>query len=316
VKRLLLLTLAAAVLLSLSGVAIAAGRLVAGAPSHHGCRTGSCPAHHTGRTGPATASITAHGVRLRLTMPRHAYPHDALVPATIRLTNLTRRAVTSFSCLSDSYGAQVINPAQNSGSEGFGLYPELLPAPGAPWFGCAGGPFVPAKDRLHIGPRQTQTRVMDIVLRSDWVQGWAALRFGMSQLPPAEIVTPVIHLGAARAPAPRLRFLTRRGIHVRVVPASRGPVLFSEFARCKGGKKWNVSATYSRWYRARGRVLRPFSPATCKTVTEWYLFVGQEGRPIAQLYYCTLGDQCTYGYLAVRYFCKGGRTCVWRPSTK
>jgi hypothetical protein len=63
-------------------------------------------------------------------------------------------------------------------------------------------------------------------------------------------------------------------------------------------------------------VIRPFNTAVCGTVTDWYLFVGQAGRPIAQLYYCTLGSQCAYGYLARRYYCKDGRICTWFEATK
>jgi hypothetical protein len=304
------------ILVLLLGTTVA-NRVGAGTASTAGCRSGPCVTHQTGVGRPVSVSTRKHGVLLRLSLAGNAYPRNALVTATVHLTNLTRTAFSSPNCPVDSFGAEVINQSTSQISEGYSLYPHLLPPPGAPWSDClTGALYWEPKYTFHLDPDRTTVRVMHLVLRSSNVRAWAALRVSNSQSKPTLVETPVIHLKTTALPGPRLRFLAAPRLGARITPVTSGPAFYSEYAQCRTGNMYNASAARSEWSRIAGNVIRPFKAGACGTVTEWYLFIGQQGRPIAQLYYCTLGQQCTYGYLAQRYYCKGGRICTWFDATK
>lgn len=109
----------------------------------------------------ASANVTTHGVRLVLELPGTAYPPNALVLATIHLTNLTKRDISTADCLSSSLSAEVVR------QDGLAVYPPLLPPPGAPWTACIGSIAQPrALNVLHVLPGQTVTRMAYVVLRA------------------------------------------------------------------------------------------------------------------------------------------------------
>lgn len=94
----------------------------------------AAPERRTPASGPTTVAITKGQIHLSLQLENTAYPRNALVLATVRLTNHTRHPISTWDCLRSSLGAEVSSP---DGMVTY--YPPLLPPPGAPWYGCPGG---------------------------------------------------------------------------------------------------------------------------------------------------------------------------------
>ncbi len=243
----------------------------------------------------ASVAVTSGGVRLSLGLPRTAYPHNALVLATVRLTNLTGRPINTWDCLRSSLGAEVSSP----GTVGV-AYPPLLSPPGAPWSDCPGemGMGGMAQRQMTAIPvGQTLTRMTYVVLRDFTVRGWAQLMVKPAQMKPTLIQTPQMFIRDRRLPGPSVQVRMGSPISARVTPVpGAGPILYSEYASCYGktpNDPFAVSATLSQWSRAPGTVLYPFHSG-CPSLAEWMIFVAQPGRPIARAYYCARHDRCAY----------------------
>lgn len=246
-------------------------------------------------SGVTTAATTPGGIRLSLQLGSTAYPRDALVLATVSLTNHTGRTISTWDCLGSSLGAEVPGPGGVATS-----YPPLLPPPGAPWFGCpgdAGMGRMAQRQMTEIPPGQTLPYLTYVVLRTLAVRGWAQLMVRAGQMKPTLIETPPIRIRETPAPGPAVRIRMGLPISARVTPVpGAGPILYSEYASCSGKTPHDpfaVSATYSQWSRAPSTVLHPFNQP-CGSLAEWMVFVAQAGRPIAHAYYCAQHDRCAY----------------------
>ncbi|GAC1529690.1 MAG: hypothetical protein NVS2B16_36940 [Chloroflexota bacterium] len=239
-------------------------------------------------------SITTGSIRLSLQLGATAYPRNALVLATIRLTNHSGHSISTWDCLRSSLGVEV----PRSGGVGT-LYPPLLPPPGAPWYGCPGdvGMGGMRRQMTTIPAGQTLTRMTYVVLRAFTIRAWAQLTVRAGQMKPTLIQTPQVRLREIAAPGPAVYVRVGSSVSARVIPVPRaGPILYSEYASCGAtapNEYFNASATYSRWSRMSGTLLYPFN-RTCRSLSEWVVFVAQPSRPIAQAYYCARHDRCAY----------------------
>ena len=258
----------------------------------------------TGRSGGSSAWIVRDGVRLTVSVPKRPYANNSLVEATLRLRNLTNQTVNLDGCMAGSWQAQAV---KREGQDDFVVYPALLQTGGGSWSVC---PFGRPRPKLHLRSGRTTTRTVYIVLRTRMVRGIAILWEG-SNSKPIVLTTPLIHLRTRAASGPRIemRFAGKVGATVKRVES--GSVLLSEFVGCGRAGVANVSAWASRWSIAKGAVIRPMAGRGCGRLTEWYLFAGQVGRPIAQAYFCTKGPMCSYGQQAGSFFCQGGTRCLW-----
>lgn len=250
----------------------------------------------SGGRGPSNllaTGMTSRGVRLVLQLPGIAYPSNALVRATVRLTNLTGNRMSIWDCPAASLVAEVVGPGDVS------LYPPLLPPPGAPWSQCLGATAGPRLvNVVPIAPDQTFSRMTYIVLRSFSVRARADVRLDPMSGKPTTIETPILHLRMRAAAGPLVRLIASRDIRAEVTPVpGGGPVLYSQFASCGDAAHARhpirASAAFSRWTRAPGNILRPFN-SPCSVPNEWSLFVGQPGRPVAHIYDCARSDRCDY----------------------
>lgn len=248
-----------------------------------------------GGSSGAGESIVTRQIRLSFSLPGTTYPRDALVPATVRLTNFASRSISTWDCLADSLGAEVVR------SDGGQAYPPLLPPPGAPWAECPGALGAsPVRHTITLGPGQTLTRTEYLVLRSPAVQAFADLGPVSNQGKPVVILTPRLRLHTIVAPGPQIHLRVGPAVSARVTPVpGSGPLLYSQFATCRGTASTpdRVSATAappSQWVSAPGTTLQPFTAPPCSSLTEWILFVGQVGRPITRAYYCRQHDRCDY----------------------
>lgn len=243
---------------------------------------------------PSAVTITENQMRLVLQLPAAVYPRNALVPVTLRLSNLSARTVHTWDCLSASLGAMV------SGPGGIDLYPDLLPAPGAPWASCPGelGMGPAARHPIAVAAGATMVRLTYIVLRAFTVRAWADLALTAGQMRTLVIQTPPIHIRRTAAAGPSVRIPADHPSPAIVTPvAGAGPIVYSEYLSCltKSGsfQLVNASATFSRWTRAPGTIISAIA-APCARLEEWVLYVAQPGLPIAQAYYCRQHDRCAY----------------------
>lgn len=153
------------------------------------------------------------------------------------------------------------------------------------------------RQMTQIPAGRTLTRMTYVVLRAFTARAWASLSLRAGQMKPTVLQTSPIHIRETAAAGPTVRIQTNALISARVTPIpAAGPILYSEYAWCPGNtsaQPFNASATFSRWSRASGTLLHPFT-RRCPALAEWVLFVAQVGRPIAQAYYCAQHDRCAY----------------------
>lgn len=249
---------------------------------------------HGGPAPGPRVTVTTAQIQLTLHLPSAAYPLNALVPATVSLTNRTARSISTWDCLASSLGVEVV------AIQGLAVYPPLLPPPGAPWSSCPGVVgAAPVRHGVRILPGATLVRTVNIVVRARTVRAWVDLDLGAGQGKPDAIVTGVVHINPANTPTPGVTLERSPSLvaHVTPVPGA-GPVYYSEFARCSGTVTTRdrvvTTAPYSQWSVAPSSRLRPFSAPLCAVPAEWVLFVGQIGLPIQQVYYCRQRNLCAY----------------------
>lgn len=168
-----------------------------------------------------TSQIRSHGVMLSISLARRTYPQDALVRVTVRLVNVSQRAVligrTQGSvCPQSGPGIRVTD------SSGRKLYP-----PAIAWLPASCGP--PISPGPLLSGHTVQRRFL-AVLRGDRVQ--AVVSIGASSL---EITTPPISVVLEPEPAPRtvvhITFLS----HIDVMassPSQRGRFYYMESELC------------------------------------------------------------------------------------
>lgn len=243
---------------------------------------------------PVTTTTVTSTVRLVLQLPAAAYPRNALVPATVRLTNLSPQTIQTWDCLDDSLGAKVTGDGKAA------PYPPLLVPPGAPWATCPGelGMGSMMRRPTIIAPHATLVRQTYVVLRAFTVRAWADLALTVGQGKPIVIQTPPIHILETLADGPTVHLQPQRPNVAVVIPITgAGRILYSEYASCmtasEGTRVFNASATFSRWIPTSGPATAIIA-APCVRLAEWVLYVAQPGLPIARAYYCRRHDRCVY----------------------
>lgn len=267
--------------------------LLVGVVGITGATVATPPARGTPPAGAAvTTSVTQYGVTLTLTVPGRAYPANALVPTTLRLTNVSTHPIRTNDCLRSSLFTAAVKPGAPFGFRP--LYPPLLPPPGAPWSDCPGDQYQPkfVPNATILTPGQSITVRRDVVLRSFQIRGMAYLQ--TARLAKAAIVqTPLIVLRQVSGlSGPRVTLRYRPEVEALVRPVTgAGPILTSSWVECAHSVR--ERASFSEWTKAKGTVLDPL-PAPCARLMEWTLFVAQPGRPVAQVEYCPQHDRCDY----------------------
>jgi len=237
----------------------------------------------------AQVAVTSGGIRLSLQLAARAYPRNALVPVMVRLENQTRRALSTGTCLAYSLVPEVV------GNDGSVQYPPVLPPPGAPFSPCPGPYLHPPLSR--IAPGGSLVRHVYVMLRSLRLRATAQLRVNAGQGKPTILTTPLLRVRPVSLAGPRLRLYASTALHAAISPvAGAGPLLYTQYSSCltRAGVEDQLSAVYSTWLTAKGRVFRPFRAPGCGAVREWHLFVAQVGRPVARVDYCPRRDSCIY----------------------
>jgi hypothetical protein len=165
----------------------------------------------------------AHGVVLSVSMARRTYPQDALVRITVRLVNVSKRAVRvdgteAAVCDQQGPGIRVTDSTDQT------LYP-----PAIAWlFASCGPPIIPHP----LLPGHAVQRRFLAVLRGNRIQAVASI--GASSL---EIATPLLSVVLVPEPAPQAVVHSEFLSHIDVTPSAsgqRGRFYYMESEGCLG----------------------------------------------------------------------------------
>jgi hypothetical protein len=153
-----------------------------------------------------TSQIGVHGVVLSVSLARRTYPQDALVRVTVRLVNVSRRAVQiggteAAICRQHGPGVRVTDANNRQ------LYP-----PAAEWVLASCGPPIRP---LPLVPGHALQRKLLAVLRGDRIQGVASL--GNQSI---QVLTPPVIVRLTNEPAPHLSLTTSSPAEIDVTPAT------------------------------------------------------------------------------------------------
>jgi hypothetical protein len=168
-----------------------------------------------------TAQIRSHGVMLSISLARRDYPQDALVRVTLRLVNVSRRAVQiggtgAAVCGQHGPGVRVTDTNNRQ------LYP-----PAVEWVLASCGPPIRP---LPLLPGHALQRKLLAILRGDRIQGVASL--GIQSI---QVLTPPVILRLTNEPAPHLSLTTSAPVEIDITPATpnqRGAFYLTDSILC------------------------------------------------------------------------------------
>lgn len=217
-------------------------------------------------TAPEWVSITRMGVRLTLSLPGRNFPAQALVRATVTLTNISRHAVPleDDDCLHSNPRAAVLSVY------GVELNPVLamrVMSPPCP------------------KPRQTSLRRGARVALHPWlVLAGPRVRADVDILSPkgrVTVHTAALSLRLYAAPAPALtmvHLIPGRVPYIRVSGAreGHGPLRFVTSEECGSPRFYHQALAWSVLSGSRIR-------SACEDVSTWHVMVGRQGGPVASL---------------------------------
>jgi hypothetical protein len=232
---------------------------------------------------PITSAITAHGVRLSLSLPRSTYPHNALVRVRLTLTNLSRHTIyvgstAAPACAWYGPGVQVL------GSSGQVLYP-----PATEWLLASCGPPILSRP---LEPGRALRRTTFAILWGTAIRGVATLSTATLRKA-VTIESPLLYPHMIDEAAPSLTLKRQPGLQLTVAPAvpeQHGVFSFVFGVWCPGPNPPSLEGGHatgvSRWQRAPTLLGRPFHlEAQCANPVRWVFAGGWLNHPVAAVDY-------------------------------
>lgn len=226
------------------------------------------------------SSVTSHGVRLSLSVPRSTYPRNALVQVDIAVRNVSNKTVlVPTSCTGDNPAAQVLR------RDGMVTYPPALPLmPGTEPSCQMLSPPVPLR------PGRTITGKHYVVLRGNSLR--AVVNFDLlpgvtsqSNAAVVRVTTPSVRVRLIHRPAPHIKLTGAPALHAYVTGASasnQGPLLYMDWYRCQNIQATTIGGHVATW------TPDPQTPVLvpgCDEPVEWHAAAGWLGQPVAYLNY-------------------------------
>jgi len=218
-------------------------------------------------SGGLSASTTGHGVRITLSVPQASYPRNALIQASIRVTNLSSHAIEYYpgSICGGNPEVEVTN------NRGIVEYPPAIA--GAPIPSC--GPA-----RLHypqIRPGATKVWHSYAILGGAHLQ--AHISITQSQL---YVYSPTVtaHLISAPPLVAALRVSPRVTLQITPPTTATGPLLYASWWGCKVSNGAEFGGGGIGWQEATGDILSPDWDRSCGTQREWHVVAGWVGQPV------------------------------------
>lgn len=217
--------------------------------------------------------IDTHGVELAVTVPRQHYPRNALVKATVRLTNLSAQALEYFpGCANDNpevlvYRYDPLTP--RSPLQAFpGILQHILVTP----------PCLPGT--LTVDPGQSVWKTEYVILGGRYVEGRAILGGLASE---SVVTTPQFRVSLARSDPPGITLRTSRSVYTVIRPAQKerltGPMLYVQAYACPAAE--GAGTRQPKWTPLESNRLAP----ACPHPLDWYVFVGLPGHSVASIQY-------------------------------
>lgn len=246
---------------------------------------------------PFEVAGVSHGVRISLTLPRHSYPRDALITATITLHNVSRddRYLPDWP---PNWGGPHSPHIRMRTTASRLIYQEqlsdfLTPTPGS------------SSDTYILRPGASLTRHVRFVLQAEQVQAVALVadgytsfstnRAGTPTVPDfrlaqgqCHVTSPFATVALTAEPPPALtvtRLGPRRGasIHLTVRPpwSVHGAPFFMDSSYCATGASMGFTDQQLPWTVMRGdQVTMKLNPQ-CRTPQRWRLVVGWPDHRVA-----------------------------------
>jgi hypothetical protein len=239
------------------------------------------PATTTDRA--VTSSITAHGMRLTLSLRRGTYPRTALVRVRLTLMNISHHAIAVGStaapeCAWFGPGVQVLDSA------GQVLYP-----PATEWIMASCGPRIMPKP---LAPGRTVHHTTFAILLGSAIRAVATLSTATPGTA-TTIETPLLHLHMIDETTPQLTVPSQPSLHLTVTPATpkqRGAFLFVFGILCPGPNPPSLVGGFGTavpgWQRASTHLGRAFHlEAQCANPVRWVFVGGWLNHPVATVDY-------------------------------
>lgn len=213
----------------------------------------------------------SHGVRLSLVVPRRSYPRNALVVATVRVTNVSRHAV--FLSGNNYPTVDVFNGSHQDvydSAEPFGTSTFVMPS---------GGPHRPPRS-LAVGASLTAHPFL--VLRGRVVQARATVAVhGFEQ----NITGRQTRLGLSARDEPVVSVQDIPVLHAVVSSPEEADTPLYRIDETQCAAHGGVSLYFSQWASTRSSTLAPPFPRDCDigSTRHWIAYAGYLDHSIAEI---------------------------------
>lgn len=235
------------------------------------CTLLSAPAAQPTHAAPvlsATTTITAHGVRLTVTLPGRTFPSDALVHVTAIARNISHHRLWVLGGGPPSSGKSLPQIQVLSGTEV--VYPPALP-----WYFPYPGPGPSA---IPLAPGKTLRSSTYVVLRAPSVIATLTLmRTRTSFGETTDITTRPLAMMLTAPTPPKVTEVTTPGgpqVEIAPPPGATGKLVYQTAAECAGE---TGAAQTVVWTRSEGTTFTP----GCVPMQQWHLIAGWPGYTAA-----------------------------------
>jgi len=186
------------------------------------------------------AATTAHGLQVSLSLPRGAYPRDALVPVLVRLQNLSHRSIP-VTQERDQQCTVTLPWVHVMTHNGQIVYPPFLP----------GGPFphCPIIRPITLRPGQVIQKQVLLILRDRYVQAGVTFA-GTRCCRDTNVVTRPLAIRFTFEPHPRavLHVSPRAEVDIEPgSPAQKGRLYYDEGWACRFSGGSEVTTGAANW---------------------------------------------------------------------
>jgi hypothetical protein len=231
----------------------------------------AAPEAHAQAAG-ASAVATEAGLRITISVPHRTYPRDALVEATLTVTNTYHHSIP--------LNGNNLPRVDDYASGHLPAYSPIMPFGRDTFAFTLGGD--PRRPPVPLGAGKTIAQHFDVVLVGPHLEPYV-FTDGL------EITVPRLTLRLVPAPQPRVSIHTGKQLFAAIIAQAvhSGPLYVIQQSQCAADGGTSTLSTMTGWRRQRSYRIMPVFPSGCDShgARRWELMAGRLDEPVVTARY-------------------------------